>query len=148
MKWAAGLALASAIMGTWTATAAERLLPSALVCTFKSAHSASFEKGEFSAGTTGDEISLTFASLDAEKNSAQEIGSQGAVPVYYRVGDWELQFVEFTLGGNITTTSVVLPEQYKPFDGRRFGAVHSRHVAIIANDMVISQYLGTCEPRF
>jgi hypothetical protein len=34
---------------------------------------------------------LTFASLDAEKNSAQEIGSQGAVPVYCRVGVWALQ---------------------------------------------------------
>jgi hypothetical protein len=71
---------------------------------------------------------------DKAADKAYMLGNNGASPVEVIPNAYGLSFIEMSAIGNIFTTTVTK-------DGR---AVHSRHT-ILNNEMVPTQYYGTCK---
>lgn len=116
--------------------------PKALVCDFTAQHVGALEPG-YTRQKPTDKLSFTFAALDALKSSAQIIGNAGAAQVIYLDRFPRIQFIEITDAGNIAVTSVFAFSTDQPLP-----AVHSRHMSFGGKSAVVSQYVGTCTPRF
>lgn len=114
----------------------------ALACHFRAAHVGSLEPS-YARIKAGEELELTFASLNKDAQTAQMIGNGGASDVTYWAAGSQLQFIEHTLSGNLTMTSVFAP----PAQGHPLPAVHSRHIWVGPHSVVVSQYVGTCDAR-
>jgi hypothetical protein len=120
--------------------------PRAFVCEFTSRHSGTLkpayvqERGQ----GAGHGLSITFASVDLTKGTAQMVGNAGAAPVTVLANEGRMHFVEVTDAGNLSVTSVFVLSR----SGEQLPAVHSRHMALLGASAVVSQYTGTCTPRF
>ena len=119
-----------------------RNLPAAFVCEFATGFSSAPEGARFVTSDTHDTMSMTYASIDQEGGTAQMIGNVGASDVTLVVGPHAVHFVEVTLAGNLTLTTVNTAADP---EGRLF-ASHSRHIGT-SSGLLVSQYLGFCEAK-
>lgn len=114
----------------------------ALTCHFKGVYTAAISpvpeklKG-------GDSLDFTFTSLNREAQTAQMIGNAGASDVTYWRPEGQMQFLEHTGSGNLTMTSVFASAT----PGGSMPAVHSRHIWVGPNNVIVSQMTGSCQPK-
>lgn len=118
--------------------------PSALVCQFTPRHTANLDPS-YRATSSSERLSFTFAAINRTALTAQMVGNAGAANVHLVEGRGVLHFLELTDTGNLTTTSVFESEA-KP--GAPIPAVHSRHMTLFGNMPIVSQYTGSCDPKF
>lgn len=134
-----GCAFAAFVLAGLSSAAAD--IPKALVCSFTGSGFSSLEDGSFQTKRTGDQLSITYASINPTGGTAQVIGNAGAADVLLMAEKSSLHFLERTGSGNLTLTTV-----YLAGSSQRFRAVHSRHVGTGERPLV-SQYLGNCDAR-
>ncbi len=115
----------------------------ALTCDVRAVQSGALNPG-YSGEWPSGRLTLTFINLDAENGSATLVGNVGAGRVEFRQRDDQWQFIEETVSGNVTLTSVFAP----PNEGASLPAVHSRHMLMAPANASISQYTGSCQPKF
>jgi hypothetical protein len=114
----------------------------ALTCHFKDVYSGAISPVPEKLGS-GGRLDFTFAALNPEAQTAQMIGNAGVSDVTYWRPDGQLQFLEHTISGNITMTSVFAPAT----PSGPMPAVHSRHIWLGPNNVIVSQMTGTCDPK-
>jgi hypothetical protein len=115
----------------------------ALTCDFRGIQSGALNP-DYSGERPSGRLILTFTNMDAENSSATLVGNQGAGRVEFRQRDDQWQFIEETISGTVTVTSVFAP----PSEGASLPAVHSRHLLMAPANASISQYAGSCRPKF
>ena len=114
----------------------------ALSCEFGAVHSGVLNP-DYARDHPGGRLTLTFTSLDAANGTATLIGNLGAGTVEFRQNGNQLQFIEETVVGNLSVTTVFAP----PREGASLPAVHSRHMLIAPANASISQFAGSCRPK-
>lgn len=114
----------------------------ALTCDFRAVQSGVLNP-EYLGERPSGRLTLTFINMDDENGSATLVGNLGAGRVEFRRRDDQWQFIEETISGNVTVTSVFAP----PNEGAGLPAVHSRHMLMAPANASISQYAGSCRPK-
>jgi hypothetical protein len=117
--------------------------PRSLICSFRSVSVGELTQ-RYEAKKPGEQFGFTLGAIDLASGKAEMIGNAGSAPVTTIGNDERLQFLEVTPAGNISTTSV-FP---KVGGGKDFPAVHSRHMLSFGSSAIVSQYAGTCSPRY
>lgn len=91
---------------------------------------------------SNDPLTLVLKELELEAGTATLVGNNGTEQVEFRATDQQLQFMETTMMGNLTLTTVFAP----PEAGQPMPAVHSRHIWVAPANVSISQFAGECVP--
>lgn len=115
----------------------------ALTCELTAVHDGALNPG-YKRGKSGSVMKLTITNLNDQAGSAQLIGNVGTADVLFsRLGD-QMQFLEQTPSGNLMLLNVYAP----PEPGKALPAAYSRHVLISPANIAISQFAGSCQPKF
>lgn len=115
----------------------------ALSCELTAVHGGALNP-TYERGKSGTVMKLTITALDDKGGSAQVIGNAGTANVRFSRLKEQLHFLEETPSGNLMLLNVYAP----PEPGEALPAVYSRHVLISPANIVISQYAGSCQPKF
>lgn len=111
-----------------------------MTCVLKTVHSGVLNPDYYREGSA-DTLTLVFHDLDSDARTARVEGNNGTETVEYRRTGDQMQFIETTLAGNLTVTTVFAP----PERGKPMPAVHSRHVRVSPANVSISQLAGECQ---
>lgn len=134
------IVVAALLISAVPAAAQQPPLPGALVCSFKTVAAGTLDQaGGYEAGKPST-MDFTIAAIDSRAKTAQMVGNVGTSRLWVVLGTGSVNFVEPTPAGNLMLTTVILQG-----DGP-FGAIHSRHT-VMSDHAVVTQYVGTCEPR-
>jgi hypothetical protein len=110
-----------------------------MTCTLKTVHNGVLNPTYFR--DRGSDT-LTFVYRDIGAASARVEGNNGAQTVEVRRTETQMQFIETTMTGNLTVTTVFAPSAA----GEAMPSVHSRHIEIAPANVSISQFAGECLP--
>jgi hypothetical protein len=115
----------------------------ALTCELTAVHDGALNP-DYERGKPGSVMKLTITALNDKAGSAQLIGNVGTADVLFRRSEGQMQFLEQTPSGNPTLLNVYAP----PEPGKALPAAYSRHVLVSPANIAISQYAGSCQPKF
>lgn len=113
-----------------------------LTCTMKMVHNGILNPNYYGSRSS-DNLTLTIRDLDPNAGTARVAGNNGSEAVEFRSAADQMQFIETTMTGNLTTTTVFAP----PEIGQPMPIVHSRHIAVAPANVSISQFAGECVAR-
>lgn len=137
-----GYPLAVCLAAMAPPAAAQAPVPAALACTFHTASVSLYRDGTFKTEHGEETLAFMIAAINPAQQTAQLIGSVGASTAGLVVATGQMSFLEQTLAGNLTITTVFLPER-----GFTASAVHSRHM-LMSGGPIVSQYVGTCDVKY
>ena len=115
----------------------------ALTCELRSVHAGALNP-TYERGKAEDKLTLTLTNLNTQEGKAQLIGNAGTSSVIFTKSRDQMRFLEETPTGNLTLLNVFAP----PEPNKPLPAVHSRHILISPGNIAISQYAGSCTPKF
>lgn len=110
-----------------------------MTCTMKMVHNGVLNPTYY-ANRSSDGLTLTIRDLDPSAGTATVAGNNGSERVQYRSAPSQMQFIETTMTGNLTATTVFAP----PGIGQPMPVVHSRHIELAPANISISQFAGEC----
>lgn len=110
-----------------------------MTCTMKMVHNGVLNPTYYGNGAH-DDLTLTIRDLDPGTGTATIVGNNSAERVQYRSAPGQMQFLETTMTGNLTATTVFAP----PESGQPMPVVHSRHIEMAPANISISQFAGEC----
>ena len=115
----------------------------AFECSFPREVGANVKKGKWveRGWDKDDSYSVVFASVDAAKGTAQQIGDLGASNLIVLKGDNSLNILEPTPSGNLVLTTIFSGEK-----DATFLAVTSRHMNVFG-EAIVSQMFGSCRGK-
>ena len=110
-----------------------------MICTMKVVHNGVLNPTYYG-NRSSDGLTLTIRNLDPSAGTATVAGNNGSERVQYRSAPGQMQFIETTMTGNLTATTVFAP----PGNGQPMPVVHSRHIELAPANIAISQFAGEC----
>lgn len=111
-----------------------------LKCSFKIGQVASLKNEKYTLKKDSSFDELRFDSINSNQGTARMIGNQGAEDVLVLSTSAGITFVEETLLGNLSFTTVF---HQKPVGFNELVVIHSRHIDMLGV-IIPSQYYGTC----
>lgn len=110
-----------------------------MTCIMKTVHNGALNPTYYR-DRSSDDLTLTISNLDPRAGTATVTGNNGAERAQYRSAPGQMQFIETTMTGNLTATTVFAP----PESGKPMPVVHSRHIEVGPANIAISQFAGDC----